>query len=188
MITYKNILEIFQNIADNHYLINSFHSGLLDEVDINKLDGKDYPILYVEPSTTNVDKGVLTYNFNVYVMSTINNKDLAVGSHSATTGKFTFNDTSNREQVWSDMLQVMKDIISEFKQNQSIQTSGDDSGKKISYVPDEIVLDIPVNIEPFTVRFANMLTGWTSTFSMQVNNDNTLCDIPIDPSDNLPNT
>ena len=71
------------------------------------------------------------------------------------------------------MLQVMKDIISEFKQNQSIQTSGDDSGKKISYVPDEIVLNIPVSIEPFTVRFANMLTGWTSTFSMQVNNDNT---------------
>ena len=186
MITYKNILEIFKNIADNHYLINSFHSGLLDEVDINKLDGKDYPILYVEPSTTNVDKGVLTYTFNVYVMGLINNKDLATPFY--TGSAIGFVEESNREQVWSDMLQVMKDIISEFKQNQSIQTTGADSGKKISYVPDEIVLNIPVSIEPFTVRFANMLTGWTSTFSMQVNNDNTLCDIPIDPSDNLPNT
>ena len=170
MITYSNIIDTFKNIATNHYLLNSFHSGLLDEVDINKLNLSDYPILYVEPGTTNIDKGVLTYTFNVYTMSIIKE------------------DLSNREEVWDTMLQVMQDIIAEFKQNQSLQTSGADSGKKISYVENEIVLNMPVSVEPFTVRFANMLTGWTSTFSIQVNNPNSLCNVPANPSDNLPNT
>ena len=71
MITYKNIIDDFSTIATNHYLINSFHSGLLDEVDIDKMDANDFPILYVEPGTTTADTGMLTYNFNVFVMNKI---------------------------------------------------------------------------------------------------------------------
>ena len=57
------------------------------------------------------------------------------------------------------------------------------SGKKFSYVPNEVVLNMPINAEPFTVRFSNMLTGWNATFTMQVNNANSLCNAPIEPSD-----
>jgi len=165
MITYKNIIDDFNTIATNHFLINSFHSGMLDEVDLNKLDQSDFPILYVEPGNTNIDKGVMTYTFTVFTMNLIKE------------------DLSNREEVWSEMLQIMQDIIAEFRQNLSVQTSGGDSGKKFSYVPNEVVLNMPINAEPFTVRFANMLTGWNATFTMQVNNANSLCDAPIEPSD-----
>ena len=165
MITYKNIIDDFNTIATNHFLINSFHSGMLDEVDINKLDQADFPILYVEAGNTNIDKGVMTYTFTVFTMNLIKE------------------DLSNREEVWSEMLQIMQDIIAEFRQNLSVQTSGGDSGKKFSYVPNEVVLNMPINAEPFTVRFANMLTGWNATFTMQVNNANSLCNAPIEPSD-----
>ena len=165
MITYKNFIDDFNTIATNHYLINSFHSGMLDEVDINKLDQSDFPILYVEPSNTNIDKGVMTYTFTVFTMDLIKE------------------DLSNREQVWSDMLQIMQDVIAEFRQNLAVQTSGGDSGKKFSYIPNEVVLNLPINAEPFTVRFSNMLTGWSATFTMQVNNPNSLCNAPIEPSD-----
>ena len=165
MITYKNIIDDFNTIATNHFLINSFHSGMLDEVDLNKLDQSDFPILYVEPGNTNIDKGVMTYTFTVFAMSLIKE------------------DLSNRDEVWDTMLQVMQDIIAEFRQNLSVQTSGGDSGKKFSYVPNEVVLNMPINAEPFTVRFANMLTGWNATFTMQVNNANSLCNAPIEPSD-----
>jgi hypothetical protein len=165
MITYKNIIDDFNTIATNHFLINSFHSGMLDEVDLNKLDQSDFPILYVEPGNTNIDKGVMTYTFTVFTMSLIKE------------------DLSNRDEVWDTMLQVMQDIIAEFRQNLSVQTSGGDSGKKFSYVPNEVVLNMPINAEPFTVRFANMLTGWNATFTMQVNNANSLCNAPIEPSD-----
>jgi hypothetical protein len=170
MITYKNFIDDFNTIATNHFLINSFHSGMLDEVDINKLDQSDFPILYVEPGNTNIDKGVMTYTFTVFTMNLIKE------------------DLSNRENVWSEMLQIMQDVISEFKQNLAVQTSGGDSGKKFSYIPNEVVLNLPINAEPFTVKFANMLTGWSASFTMQVNNPNSLCNAPIEPSDEAPNT
>ena len=170
MITYKNFIDDFKTVATNHFLINSFHSGMLDEVDINKLDQADFPILYVEPGNTNIDMGVMTYTFTVFTMNLIKE------------------DLSNRENVWSEMLQIMQDVISEFRQNLSVQTSGGGSGKKFSYIPNEVVLNLPINAEPFTVRFANMLTGWSATFTMQVNNPNSLCNAPIEPSDEAPNT
>lgn len=170
MITYKNFIDDFKTVATNHFLINSFHSGMLDEVDINKLDQADFPILYVEPGNTNIDMGVMTYTFTVFTMNLIKE------------------DLSNREEVWSEMLQIMQDVIAEFRQNLAVQTSGGDSGKKFSYIPNEVVLNLPINAEPFTVRFANMLTGWSATFTMQVNNPNSLCNAPIEPSDEAPNT
>ena len=169
MITYKNIIDDFKTIATNHFVINSFHSGMLDEVDINKLDETDFPILYVEPGNTNIDKGVLTYTFTVFTMNLVKE------------------DLSNREVVWSEMLQIMQDIIAEFRQNLSVLTAND-TGKKFSYIPNEVVLNLPINAEPFTVRFANMLTGWSASFTMQVNNQNSLCDAPIEPSDEDRNT
>ena len=165
MITYKNIIDDFNTIATNHFLINSFHSGMLDEVNINKLDQADFPILYVEAGNTNIDKGVMTYTFTVFTMNLIKE------------------DLSNREEVWSTALQIMQDIIAEFKQNLSLQTSGGDSGKKYSYVSDEVVLELPITTEPITARFANILTGCVSGFTMQVNNANSLCNAPIEPSD-----
>ena len=61
-------------------------------------------------------------------------------------------------------------------------------GTKYSYIPNEVVLETPIDIEPFTVRFANMLTGWSATLSLEVNNPNSLCDAPIEPSDENANT
>ena len=114
--------------------------------------------------------GVLTYTFTIYVLDMLKE------------------DLSNRNIVWTNNLQITQDIIAEFRQNLALQTSGGDSGKKLSYVPDEAVLELPINTEPFTARFANVLTGWSATMSIQVNNANNLCDAPIEPSANNPNT
>ena len=170
MITFKNVIDDFSDIATNHYLINSFHSGFLDEVDINKLDKSDFPILYCEPGTATIDMGVLTYSFTIFVLDVLKE------------------DLSNRNVVWTNNLQITQDIIAEFRQNLALQTSGGDSGKKLSYVPNEAILDLPISTEPFTARFANILTGWSASMSIQVNNTNNLCVAPIEPSDNDPNS
>jgi hypothetical protein len=170
MVTLKNIIDDFSNIATNHYLINSFHSGFLDEVDINKLDQADFPILYCEPGTATIDMGVLTYSFTIFVLDVLKE------------------DLTNRNMVWTSTLQTTQDVVAEFRQNLALQTSGGDSGKKFSYVPDEAVLELPLSTEPFTARFANILTGWSTSMSIQVNNANNLCNAPIEPSDNNPNT
>jgi|TARA_R100001594_G_scaffold7146_3_gene19629 hypothetical protein len=164
MITFRNVVGYLETIADKHYEINSFHSGFLDEVDINKLGATDYVILYAEPGTAVIDKGVLTYNFTIYVLDMINE---AVGDSPN-------NERLGRVDTLSENLQIMQDVINEFHQNLH---------PDLSWVDSEVVLNLPINAEPFTARFDNLLTGWSATISMQVNNKNNLCISPIDPND-----
>ena len=114
--------------------------------------------------------GVLTYSFTIFVLDMLKE------------------DLTNRNAVWTSTLQTTQDVVAEFRQNLALQTSGGDSGKKFSYVPDEAVLELPITTEPFTARFANILTGFSTSMSIQVNNANNLCNAPIEPSDNNPNT
>ena len=162
MITFRNVVGYLETIAEKHFEINSFHSGQLDEVDLNKLGATDYIILYAEPGTVVVDKGVLTYNFSIYVMDMINEE---VG------------DDPNRQRVgrvdtYSQTLNIIQDVINEFHQNLY----------STSWVANDVVLSLPINAEPFTARFDNTLTGWSANLSVQVPNQNNLCIVPIDPN------
>ena len=163
MISFRNVLGYLETIAEKHYEINSFHSGFLDEVDINKLGATDYVILYAEPGTATIDKGVMTYSFTIYVLDMINEE---VG------------DAPNKERLGridtlSENLNILQDVISEF--HRSLYST--------SLVDGEVVLELPISAEPFTARFDNTLTGWSATLSIQVNNQNNLCISPIDPND-----
>lgn len=162
MITFRNALGFLETIADKHYMINSFHSGFLDEVDINKLGANDYVILYAEPGSATVDKGIMTYNFTIYVLDMINDE----------VGDAPNNERLGRVDTLSENLQIMQDVINEFHQNLY----------STSWVDDEVILNLPISCEPFTARFDNVLTGWSATLSMQVNNTNNLCIVPITPN------
>ena len=159
MISFRNVLGYLETIAEKHYEINSFHSGFMDEVDINKLGATDYVILYAEPGTATIDKGVMTYSFTIYVLDMINEE---VG------------DAPNKERLGrvdtlSENLNILQDVISEF--HRSLYST--------SWVDGEVVLELPISAEPFTARFDNLLTGWSATISMEVNNPNNLCIAPI---------
>ena len=140
-------------------MINSFHSGFMDEVDINKLGATDYVILYAEPGTATVDKGVMTYTFTIYVLDMINDE----------VGDAPNNERLGRLDTLSENLQILQDVINEFHQNLY----------STSWVDDEVVLELPISCEPFTAKFDNLLTGWSASISMQVNNKNNLCLVPI---------
>ena len=162
MITFRNAVGFLETIADKHYMINSFHSGFMDEVDINKLGATDYVILYAEPGTATVDKGVMTYNFTIYVLDMINDE----------VGDAPNNERLGRLDTLSENLQILQDVINEF--HKSLYST--------SWVDDEVVLELPISCEPFTARFDNLLSGWSASISMQVNNKNNLCIVPITPN------
>lgn len=162
MITFRNAVGFLETIADKHYMINSFHSGFMDEVDINKLGETDYVILYAEPGTATVDKGVMTYTFTIYVLDMINDE----------VGDAPNNQRLGRVDTLSENLNIMQDVINEFHKNLY----------STSWVDDEVVLNLPINCEPFTARFNNLLTGWSASISMQVNNKSNLCIVPIAPN------
>ena len=162
MITFRNIVGFLETIASKHLEINSFHSGFMDEVDINKLGATDYVILYAEPGNASIDTGVLTYTFTIYVLDMINDE---VG------------DAPNKERLgridtFSENLSILQDVINEFKQNLY----------STSWVDDEVLLTLPITAEPFTARFNNLLTGWSASISLEVNNPNNLCIVPITPN------
>jgi|TARA_R100000781_G_scaffold85206_1_gene52466 hypothetical protein len=162
MITFRNVVGYLETIAEKHYEINSFHSGMMDEVDINKLGATDYTILYAEPGSATINQGVLTYSFTIYVMDMINEE---VG------------DEPNKQRVgrvdaYSETLNILKDVIAEFKH----------SLYSTSWVDGEVVLELPITAEPFTARFNNLLTGWSATISVDVNNKNNLCIAPVSPN------
>ena len=163
MITFRNVVGFLETIADKHYEINSFHSGLLDEVDINKLGATDYVILYAEPGDVTIDTGVMTYSFTIYVMDLINDQVL---------GDSPNNQRTTRVDAYSETLQILHDVLNEFKH----------AMYSTSWVDDEIVLDTPISCEPFTAKFDNELTGWSADVSVQVNNPNSLCIVPVDPN------
>jgi hypothetical protein len=162
MITFRNAVGFLETIAEKHYMINSFHSGFLDEVDINKLGAEDYVILYAEPGTATVNKGVMTYSFTIYVLDMTSD---AIGDSPN-------NERLSRLDTLSENLQILQDVINEFHQNLY----------STSWVDDEVVLDLPISCDPFTAKFDNTLTGWSATLSMQVNNTNNLCIVPITPN------
>ena len=162
MITFRNVVGYLETIAEKHFEIKSFHSGFMDEVDINKLGATDYVILYAEPGNATIDNGSLTYTFTIYVLDMIND---AIG------------DAPNKERLgrvdtFSENLSILQDVINEFKQ--SVVTE--------SWVDSEVILQTPINAEPFTARFNNLLTGWSASISLEVKNANNLCIVPITPN------
>lgn len=170
MITFREVVRLFDTIGNKHHEIHGFHSGFMDEVDINKLGAEDYTLLYVEPSNTTINTGVMTYTFNVYVMDMISDK---VGAMENSSGFNTEGEQRlGRIDAFSETLQILHDVINEFKQ--SINSS--------SWVDEEIVLQVPVTCEPFNARFNNLLTGWTTSLSIDVNNKNNLCVVPVIPN------
>ncbi len=169
MITFRNIVQTIDIIANKHLEINSFHSGFMDEVDINKLGATDYVILYAEPGNATIDNGSLTYNFTIYVLDMINEE---VGSLEITDGTAGKKERLGRLDTFSENLSILQDVINEFKQ--SVVTA--------SWVDSEVILQTPINAEPFTARFNNLLTGWSASISLEVKNSNNLCIVPITPN------
>ena len=169
MITFRNIVQTLDIIANKHLEINSFHSGFMDEVDINRLGATDYVILYAEPGNATIDNGSLTYNFTIYVLDMINEE---VGSLEITDGTAGKKERLGRLDTFSENLSILQDVINEFKQ--SVVTT--------SWVDSEVILQTPINAEPFTARFNNLLTGWSASISLEVKNSNNLCIVPITPN------
>jgi hypothetical protein len=75
-----------------------------------------------------------------------------------------------RVDGYSETLNILQDVVAEFKHSLTTQ----------SWVDGEVVLQLPITAEPFTARFNNLLTGWSASISVDVNNKNNLCIAPIE--------
>ena len=155
MITFKKIVDLFESIVTKHYQLQAFQSGEISEIDPNKLDQQEFPLLFLQPNTATIDIRTLTYSFDIFILTQV------------------LDDGTGVNDAYSQTLLMMKDVVSEFRQILSSNSFVADADKS------EYIIQLPVVCDPFTERFANLLTGWTATISIEVNNENNLCIAPI---------
>ena len=152
MKSYIQITNLLQTITNNHLMLQHFAAGPLDQVDIEKLGQTDYPFLYCEILGANIDNGVMSYDLELLVADMIQP------------------DLTDRNQVYSDTLQILHDVLNQFIQ--SLATTN-------TTVADDYKVELPITCTPFTARFDNELTGWSGSLTIEVSNKNDLCIAPF---------
>lgn len=93
--TYNQVVQLFSDIATNHYQIHSFVDGDLWEVmESNQATHKKFPLLWVRPLSASFEFPFETVRMGIAVMDLVNT------------------DESNENEVLSDTLTILSDIKS----------------------------------------------------------------------------
>ena len=145
-VTLTNLYDAFKRAGQLIPQIADITIGDIFEVDLNETT---YPLMHIATESATYDTGNLTYNFQIIVMDLVSK------------------DESNEEQVLSDMLQVIGDVISHVKNSDLITTMTD--------YRNNVRIQENVTCEPFTERFDNEVTGWTANIGIEVFFDSSAC-------------
>ena len=147
-ITYNQIVKKFEDIITANKFIKTFVAGDIYEMDLTETTYM-YAHLSIESAT--FDNAQLTYSFRLYVMDIVNK------------------DEGNENDVLSDTLQVINDVISEFRNGSS--TFG------LETMQDYEIQDT-ISCSPFTERFDNEVSGWSADIDVTVINHYNACNNP----------
>tara|TARA_R110001632_G_scaffold198194_1_gene320516 strand:- start:62 stop:667 length:606 start_codon:yes stop_codon:yes gene_type:complete len=147
--SYNNVIDALKCVALSHGMVNNVSSGTVDEVDISA--NSVYPLIHIVPGNVTAGVQQLTFEFNILAMDLVKV------------------DESNEQQVLSDTLQILIDIIAQYKnglmlgvqQNEGIYGQSDDKD---------------FTLEPFTERFDNVVSGFNCSFSITVPGTYFACD------------
>jgi len=148
--TINQLVSVWKDIATRHYQINGF--GIGDSWEIGADKAYMHPVLWVNPVTANMpstDTGFKTFeiNFEVRLFDLVNK------------------DESNENDVLSDTIDILKDIIVEFKGHPY-------------YVNSQLNIINDINFESFTEEFDEEVSGWLCEISLMTPIINSFCGIP----------
>ena len=161
-INLKTFTDDFRVLADYHKQIQSFGFGQMDEFTYwNEMRLKEnndhynspyYPYFYVVPNDVIQKFGFMEYKFT-FIVSDIIQRSL-----------------ENQVDVLSDTLQIMDDIIGQFRLS---VTESLGNFNQLYY------LDTPITCVPFLEKYDDLLGGWVAEVSIQVEVDLNRCDAPF---------
>ena len=163
-INLKTFTDDFRVLADYHKQIQSFGFGQMDEFTYwNEMRLKEnntsynspyYPYFYVVPNDVIQKFGFMEYKFT-FIVSDIIQRDL-----------------ENQVDVLSDTLQIMDDIIGQFRLSVT---------ESLGNFNELYYLDTPITCVPFLEKYDDLLGGWVAEVSIQVEVDLNRCDAPFLP-------
>tara|TARA_Y100000296_G_C5027266_1_gene182895 strand:- start:109 stop:618 length:510 start_codon:yes stop_codon:yes gene_type:complete len=152
--TYNNVIDTIKCVGEGHLQIQAVTTGEIWDVDLNK--NTLFPLLHISTINVNASKGQLQYNFQLVVADIVEP-----------------NESENEQEVLSDTLSIMTDIISIFRNGETLYFYNAEAGEEARYwTADDFTL------EPFTERFDNTLAGWTLNLPIVIEFPYDTCNIP----------
>lgn len=152
ILTFNQVIDLLQDIAQRSYLINTFFLGR--DWELENDNDIVYPVLQVYPEfarmpQTNGDFKTLNVRLICKVVDLVNQNE------------------SNEKDVHSDTLRISQDIVNEINQHPYYQRSNAN-----------IIGDIDfTNLEEYEDDFA---AGWEFTLNLQLINNNSYCGLPFE--------
>jgi hypothetical protein len=140
-VTLNQLIAKLQTIATNHEQINSFFFG--DIADLGTEKPMQYPVLFADVAPSNFTYKVIGLNLQIMVMDIVK-KDL-----------------SNENDVISDTLQIIEDVIIELRN------------------PSEVFLiQDSINLTPFSDSQGDEVSGWTANITINIPSTYNSCAVP----------
>lgn len=170
--TYNNTLNTLLRIAEYHQQIKSTSVGDIWKVNIEKM--QKFPLLHINPATVQAGEGSLTYNFQLFIMDLVSEKDNWTVNNAAANFPKLVKDLSNEQDVFNETLQIATDFIGMLRHSDRQSLLGVNDINEAVYFTDG-----DFSIEPFQERFDNLCCGWVFQINMVVPNDFQSCDIPV---------
>jgi hypothetical protein len=167
--TYNNCIDTLKSLGSEHHQIATTTTGDIFDIDLANPNTL-FPLFHINPVSVTTGQSELTYNFQLFICDLVSEKE------NWTEANFqSAEGLSNEQEVLSSCLQICVDIIGMFRHSkwQSAKSSGTDIDAPVYFTDGEYTL------EPFTERFDSLLTGWTFTIGIVVQNDFQTCVIPV---------
>ena len=158
-INHKTFHDDFKLLAKYHKQLNSFGFGAYQDISFwtesrlkeenTSFNSPVFPLMYVVPNNVEQKLNYMTYTFTVIVMDIIER------------------DLTNQVDVLSDTLQIMDDIVGQFRLSVD-EALG--NFNRLYYLQD------PVNCMPFLEKFTDLCGGWSAQLSIDVMTPLNRCD------------
>tara|TARA_R110002049_G_scaffold190493_2_gene359159 strand:- start:346 stop:2100 length:1755 start_codon:yes stop_codon:yes gene_type:complete len=148
--TINQLVSVWKDIATRHYQINGF--GIGDNWEAGTDKAYMHPVLWINPVSASMpssDYGYKTFeiDFEIRIFDLVNK------------------DESNENEVLSDTIDILKDIIAEFKGHPY-------------YVNSQLNIIGDIDFEAFTEEFDEEVSGWVTEISLMTPVLTTFCGIP----------
>lgn len=151
MTGYYDITTTLKTALLEDEFVNSVTKGDIDEIDISKQT--IFPLSHLKIENVSHETSTLRFSISIHFL------DIVDISNDQVNGNFTRN--NNEDDIMNTQLAVGIRLMERFRR-------GD-------LFTDEYQLDGDPNLEPFSERFENGLSGWTLTFDILYKHNMTVC-------------
>jgi len=170
--TYNNVVNTLLRLGEYHEQIESTSVGDIFDINLEKM--QKFPLLHINPTSVSTGDSQLTYNFQIFIMDMVTEKDNWTKSFTNANFPKLVKTLTNEQDVFNETLQIVTDFIGMLRHSTRQSLEGvNDINFPLYFTQDQFT------IEPFQERFDNLCCGYVFNIGILVMNDFQTCEIPV---------